>query len=85
MTTFFVVPWLTDMDTMKKELEEEYQEALLENEKKMQEMQRNYEELLKGQQDKDAVSLWVYCFCAQNTMSLRDFGDTHLIGTILHI
>ena len=73
------------MDTMKKELEEEYQEALLENEKKMQEMQRNYEELLKGQQDKDAVSLWVYCFCAQNTMSLRDFGDTHLIGTILHI
>ena len=85
MTTFFVVLWLTDMDTMKKELEDEYQEALLENEKKMQEMQRNYEELLKGQQDKDAVSLWVYCFWAQNSMSLRDFGDTHLMGTILHI
>ena len=45
MTTFFVALWLTDMDAMKKELEEEYQEALLENEKKMQEMQRNYEEI----------------------------------------
>ena len=74
MTTLFVVLWLTDMDTMKKELEEEYQEALLENEKKMQEMQRNYEELLKGQQHKDAVSLWVYCFCAQNRSEERRVG-----------
>lgn len=48
---------ITDTDAMKKELEEEYQEALLDNEKKMAEMQRNYEELLKETQEKDAVSI----------------------------
>ena len=41
---------------MKQQLEEEYQAALAENEKRMMEMQKNYEQLLKEAEESDAVS-----------------------------
>lgn len=47
---------LLDTDALKKDLEEEYQAALAENELKMKEMQRNYEDMLKEAQENDAVS-----------------------------
>ena len=48
------------MDALKKDLEEEYQEALKENEKNMAEMQKKYEDMLKEAEENDAVSLSLY-------------------------
>jgi len=45
---------------LKKELEEEYAEALEENKRKMAEMQKNYDEMLKEAEESDAVSNFLF-------------------------
>lgn len=45
-----------EIDAMKKELEEEYQQALLDNELKMAEMEKNFDDMLKEAEENDAVS-----------------------------
>ena len=56
------------MDALKKDLEEEYQEALKENEKNMAEMQKKYEDMLKEAEENDAVSISLYWLIIYNML-----------------
>ena len=68
------------MDALKKELEEEYQEALKENEKNMAEMQKKYEDMLKEAEENDAVSIslyWLIIYMSQYKKKLYIYYISH--------